>query len=166
MIPSYLYSNTFPTGSNYICNPPVTNTDIDQMFLVYNLEETKKTLLKDGWTLCGHDAIDQYPEGYDDWYALRKDNLNALITNNMDYYLKFYEATETAKKLNLLDKKDRIELFQKITGRSLKNPEKESEPKIEQIKWPNVTARDTEVVNILNRIGGWHGHQRTTGYII
>ena len=71
MIPSYLYSNTFPTGSNYICNPPVTSTDIDQMFLVYNLEETKKTLLKDGWTLCGHDATDQYPEGYDDWYALQ-----------------------------------------------------------------------------------------------
>ena len=63
-----------------------------------------------------------------------------------------------------IDKKDRIELFQKITGRSLKNPDKES--KTEQIEWPNVTARDTEVVNILNRIGGWHGHQRTTGYII
>ena len=117
MIPAYLYTNTFPTGSNYICNPPVTNTDIDQMFLVSNLTETKEALIMDGWVICGTDKGDLYPDDYSDWLAFRKGNNNALCTNNVDYYLKFYKATELAKKQNLLNKQDRINLFSKITGR-------------------------------------------------
>lgn len=41
-IPKELYISCFPTGSNYICNPPVEDTDIDTMYLVHNVEETDK----------------------------------------------------------------------------------------------------------------------------
>ena len=108
MIPSYLYTASFPTGSSYICNPPVLDTDIDQMFLVYDLEKVSKILEKLGWKRCGKEEYN-----VDKWVAYRKDNLNALLTDNLDHFNKFLQATEEAKKLNLLDKKDRIALFDK-----------------------------------------------------
>ena len=108
MIPSYLYTASFPTGSSYICNPPVLDTDIDQMFLVDDLEKVSKILEKLGWKRCGNEEYK-----IDKWIAYRKDNLNALLTNNLDHFNKFLQATEEAKKLNLLDKKDRIALFDK-----------------------------------------------------
>ena len=108
MIPSYLYTASFPTGSSYICNPPVLDTDIDQMFLVDDLEKVSKILEKLGWKHCGKEEYK-----VDKWIAYRKDNLNALLTDNLDHFNKFLQATEEAKKLNLLDKKDRIALFDK-----------------------------------------------------
>ena len=108
MIPSYLYTASFPTGSSYICNPPVLDTDIDQMFLVDDLEKVSKILEKLGWKRRGKEEYN-----INKWVAYRKDNLNALLTDNLDYFNKFLQATEEAKKLNLLDKKDRIALFDK-----------------------------------------------------
>ena len=108
MIPSYLYTASFPTGSSYICNPPVLDTDIDQMFLVDDLEKVGQVLEKLGWKRCGKEEYN-----VDKWVAYRKDNLNALLTDNLDHFNKFLQATEEAKKLNLLDKKDRIALFDK-----------------------------------------------------
>jgi len=115
MIPSYLYTASFPTGSSYICNPPVLDTDIDQMFLVDDLEKVSKILEKLGWKRCGKEEYQ-----IDKWVAYRKDNLNALLTDNLDHFNKFLQATEEAKKLNLLDKKDRIALFDKYL-----NPKKQ-----------------------------------------
>ena len=108
MIPSYLYTASFPTGSSYICNPPVLDTDIDQMFLVDDLKKVSQVLEKLGWKRCGKEEYQT-----DKWVAYRKDNLNALLTDNLDHFNKFLQATEEAKKLNLLDKKDRIALFDK-----------------------------------------------------
>lgn len=111
MIPNYLYLDSFQTGSSYICNPPVTDTDIDVMFLVYDLEETEIDLIRDGWKRCG---IADYAVG--NWAAYRKENLNALVTSNRDHYDKFEAATELAKKRNLLKKEDRVKLFATICG--------------------------------------------------
>ena len=113
MIPSYLYTASFPTGSSYICNPPVLDTDIDQMFLVDDLEKVSQVLEKLGWKRCGKEEYN-----VDKWVAYRKDNLNALLTDNLDHFNKFLQATEEAKKLNLLDKKDRIALFDKYLNRT------------------------------------------------
>lgn len=102
---------SFPTGSSYICNPPVTWTDIDEMFYVYDLVETEQELLKDGWKKCG---IAEYAIGT--WAAYRKGINNALVTSNKTHYDKFEAATELAKKRNLLNKEDRIKLFNTVVG--------------------------------------------------
>ena len=112
MIPTYLYLNSFKTGSNYICNPPIEDTDIDEMFFVYDLEKTDIDLTRDGWTKCG---ISEY--AVTGWAAYRKGNLNALVTSSQDHYDKFEAATELAKKRNLLNKEDRIKLFNTIVGK-------------------------------------------------
>jgi len=109
MIPEHMHKGTFPTGSSYICNPPVTNTDIDQVFFVYHLGIADEQMRGLGWTVCGPD---HYPNVV--WKAYRKGNLNALLTDNCQHFLKMYHATEVAKKLNLLNKADRIALFKSI----------------------------------------------------
>ena len=115
MIPSYLYKVSFPTGSNYICNPPVTNTDVDEMFLVDDLQEVNFQLTGLGWTKCGLEE-ETYQDKPSHWAAYRKENMNALLTTDLKYFMDFFKATEEAKHLNLLNKEDRIALFQKILG--------------------------------------------------
>ena len=124
MIPSYLYKVSFPTGSNYICNPPVTNTDVDEMFLVDDLQEVNFQLTGLGWTKCGLEE-ETYQDKPSHWAAYRKENMNALLTTNLKYFMDFFKATEEAKHLNLLNKEDRVALFQKILG---------EEPKKTQMK--------------------------------
>ena len=115
MIPSYLYKVSFPTGSNYICNPPVTNTDVDEMFLVDDLQEVNFQLTGLGWTKCGLEE-ETYQDKPSHWAAYRKENMNALLTTDLKYFMDFFKATEEAKHLNLLNKEDRVALFQKILG--------------------------------------------------
>ena len=115
MIPSYLYKVSFPTGSNYICNPPVTNTDVDEMFLVDDLQEVNFQLTGLGWTKCGLEE-ETYQDKPSHWAAYRKENMNALLTTDLKYFMNFFKATEEAKHLNLLNKEDRVALFQKILG--------------------------------------------------
>lgn len=115
-IPNNLYTMCFPTGSNYICNPPVTNTDIDTMYLVKDMYEADKNILADGWTAC-----DKGEYSIGNWRAYRKDKYNALITNNYDHFIKFEAATELAKKYNLLEKEERIEIFEIVVGKQKGN---------------------------------------------
>ena len=115
MIPSYLYKVSFPTGSNYICNPPVTNTDVDEMFLIDDLQEVNFQLTDLGWTKCGLEE-ETYQDKPSHWAAYRKENMNALLTTNLKYFMNFFKATEEAKHLNLLNREDRVALFQKILG--------------------------------------------------
>lgn len=114
MIPFYLYTLSCKTGSNYICNPPVTNTDIDELFLVTDLEKSINTLINLGWERCGKEEY-----GIGNWVAYRKGNLNALLTNDYNYFMQFLKATEEAKRLNLLEKKDRISLFERYLKKNV-----------------------------------------------
>ena len=99
-----------PTGSSYICNPPVTNTDVDRIYLVDSCDDVMSEM--DGWDFnC---SPDEYPATMQ-FYSFKKEEdgatLNALITPDEKYYNQFVLATEVAKKMNLLKKEDRVLLF-------------------------------------------------------
>ncbi len=115
-IPKYLYTMCFPTGSNYICNPPVEDTDIDTMYFVKDLYEADRIILAEGWTACDKGEYD-----ISNWRAYRKGKYNALITDNYNHYIRFEAATELAKKYNLLEKEERIEIFEIVTGKQKGN---------------------------------------------
>lgn len=104
-IPYELYETMFKTGSNEICNPPVTNTDIDYMFYTKDMNKFNSYLTNNDWTYGSG--------GYENsnFHSWKKDNFNLLLTEDINYYEKFEDATKLAKKLNLLVKKDRITLF-------------------------------------------------------
>lgn len=104
-----------PTGSRYICDPPVLNTDNDTIFLVNGYYDYDKILLKDGWKRC---ADEEYEVG-ESFQAYRKGDENYIVTEDDSFYFCFVKATEGAKALNLKDKSDRIALFQGVVYKKL-----------------------------------------------
>ena len=109
-----------PTGSYYICTPPVENTDRDFIVLVesYRYNAVLWSILSgESWELGGSEispAEYKLISGEYGFASWKKGNVNLIITTSEDFYNKFVHATEIAKKQNLLNKEDRVALFQKI----------------------------------------------------
>lgn len=110
-----------PTGSKYICNPPVEDTDEDYIVFVAPkyFEDIINEALDNG---CDFDGSDISPAEDDvnvrefdfPWNSVRDGDKNYIITSSKEFYNKFVNATKLAKCLNLLDKNDRIRLFQAV----------------------------------------------------
>ena len=99
--------NIVRVGSRVTCNPAPKDTDED--YLVYT---------DDLSTLIG-DCIEQgfLDEGYyvdSEFRSLRHGTTNLIITTRKEFYDKFVLATHVCKTLNVLDKQDRIVVFQAI----------------------------------------------------
>lgn len=104
---------SYPTGSRYICNPPVMDTDNDTVFLVNGYYDYASILLNDGWEDCG--------ECYElpgEFRAFRKGEENYICTEDEKFFDAYVKATDGAKALNLLKKEDRITLFHSILNAS------------------------------------------------
>lgn len=106
-----------PTGSNYICNPPVEDTDKDYIVLIqpFSMTDVDIVLSDDYWAMGGSVPMPLTDMvSYNGFISYKKDNINLIVTENTALYTNFVLATEQAKQLNLLDKQDRIDLFQKV----------------------------------------------------
>lgn len=99
---------SYPTGSRYICHPPVMDTDNDTVILANGYYDWVTMLLKDGWEDCG-----QYNQG-GDFRAFRKGQENYIVTERDDFFQSYVLATSAAKALNLREKAQRILLFEVI----------------------------------------------------
>lgn len=103
-------------GSQVTCSPapPVEKSDKDYLVLVWLLNRAERKLSNSGWiierdrgTYCGIRNSD--------FFSARKIdslNKNLIVTNSKTFFKKFMYATEIATRLNLLEKNDRIKLFQ------------------------------------------------------
>lgn len=100
----------FPTGSAYICDPPVTDTDEDYVVLVEEFTQAARLLEVQGWEIGG--SIFEGHQNY--FFSFKKGKVNLIIVDSQDVYDKFVNATKLAKSLNLTKKEDRITLFQAI----------------------------------------------------
>jgi hypothetical protein len=99
-----------PTGSAYICDPPVKDTDEDYVVLVEEFSQAARLLEAQGWEIGG-----SIFDGHRNWFfSFKKGKDNLIIVDNPEFYLKFINATKLAKNLNLTEKSDRITLFQAI----------------------------------------------------
>lgn len=102
------------TGSRVICNPPVMDTDIDIVCLMRlkDLSKIYGTMVCVGWT---YNVYAPKPNMLDrNFRSLRRDEYNLICTQNEELYNRFCMATDKAKKLNLLNKKDRVALFERM----------------------------------------------------
>ena len=104
-----------PTGSRIICNPPPTDTDYDILIRVPETKLGEFTCVAGdaGWKHEGAEHSHKYEECRD-FLSLRKGAFNLIVTDSEDFYRKFDAATHVAKRLNLLNKQDRIALFQAV----------------------------------------------------
>lgn len=100
-----------PTGSRYICNPPVEGTDEDYVVLAIDPNELVKKLRQHGFVETGDE--DEYPED-GIFSTMRFGEINLIITEDEGFFGRFVAATEISRKLNLLNKPDRVALFQAV----------------------------------------------------
>ena len=101
-----------PTGSRRICNPPPEGSDMDWIVLAES-ESLYGWLTQRGWEVEGGYAVSGTAcEG--DFRSFRKEEINLIVTSKRDFYNAFSLATKVARRLNLLEKKDRVVLFQAI----------------------------------------------------
>jgi hypothetical protein len=111
----------FPTGSVVICNPPPTDTDYDIVVFIDKNVHLKANdsfpflsmegyLDLTGWKQCNYS---QYRFGKN-FVAYRKGYFNLIIVWEAREYKGWQLATDMAREKNLLDKNDRVELFEDV----------------------------------------------------
>lgn len=112
-----LFIKFYPVGSRVTCDPPPIDTDEDFLCLVdeCKLNELYNTLIDDGYELGGSAPFNEIKlSEVDSFSSFTKDEINIIATASHEFFELFMQATGEAKRLNLLDKNDRIALFQKI----------------------------------------------------
>lgn len=109
-----LVKQSAATGSRVICRPAPMDTDDDWIVLVENVEQFHAIAMQqEGWK--GPKAVknaDKYPDGWESFHG--PNALNVLVTASEDFFRRFDAATHVARRLNLLEKPDRIALFQAV----------------------------------------------------
>lgn len=107
-----------PVGSRVTCSPAPANTDQDYLVLVGD-DAMEFISLMQGY---GFDvelgegyAEDALNSGEDNRFqSYRMDDINLIATVDEGFYDRFVAATSVAKRFNLLEKADRIALFQAV----------------------------------------------------
>ena len=102
-----------PSGSRVICDPPVLTTDEDWFVWVSDWDEAAEILYAEGFS----PTTEQ--QDYTAFISLRKAYLNICVTTDIDLYKRTVLATDLAKRFNLLNKQDRVDLFNAIQFGSL-----------------------------------------------
>lgn len=112
-LPQSLWNNIYTTGSSYICDPPVLNTDRDFVIYSKKADDLVAFLYENEFTTTSTEGYHS-ENNCSTFVSLRRDNLNLIVVDDYDFYLKWVIATELAKKLNLKEKQQRIDLFSYI----------------------------------------------------
>lgn len=110
-----LFISITPVGSRVTCNPPPTDTDRDFLVLVSPEKWGELSELLIDWEHDGSDVSD--PEILDaalafQSYSLGNDNI--IATKCPEFHRRFLAASSVAKRLNLMQKADRVALFQAV----------------------------------------------------
>ena len=104
-----LFQRVQHVGSTATCNPAPTDTDEDWLCFCEDLDEIKYKLGDLGWK----NEETKYAK-LPDFISFRKRDKNLIVTSEKWFYNNFILASLVAKKLNLLKKEDRLDLFHAI----------------------------------------------------
>lgn len=102
-----------PVGSRETCDPPPTDTDAD--FLVLVDQASKATFFEwlDGQGFQPGGSVGEWMKT-DHWFTARRGIVNLIMVDSRKQFDRFMLATKLAKRFNLLDKQDRVDLFEAI----------------------------------------------------
>jgi hypothetical protein len=109
-----LFISVTPVGSRVTCNPPPSDTDQDYLVLVSpekwgDLEE----MLSD-WDHDGSDVSSDVQDAALSFQYYSLGDMNIIATKCTEFHRRFLAASSVAKRLNLLNKADRVALFQAV----------------------------------------------------
>jgi len=114
---SHISVAVIPTGSRYNCSPPVRNTDED--YLIYP-SGSFGTFLKFLMDIGYKEAVDRNTTSLPksgcaaDFRSFKKGKINLIVTHSSAYFNNHRTAGYVCKKLNLLDKEDRILVYEAV----------------------------------------------------
>lgn len=114
-----------PIGSRVTCDPAPQDTDIDWLLLIRDPSRDDASaadlLAKNAYDVLkaagfGQDGEPEFYTGSNRgcFRSWRLGDLNVITTPDGEFYRRFITATHLAKRFNLLDKADRIALFQVV----------------------------------------------------
>ena len=102
-------------GSRVTCDPAPTDTDQDWLVVVPNnsadISSAVENLSMSGFQWEGGEHYQSAAGNFMSW---RKADVNLIVTANTDFAEKHRAATHICKRLNLLNKPDRIAVFQAV----------------------------------------------------
>ena len=102
----------FRTGSREICDPPVLTTDVDWVVLIE--DDPIKIKVSALMMLTGL-AAKSVKEGYEpDSANLYVGDVNVIVLSTKEQFAKWYIATAAAKQMNLLLRRDRVDVFNAV----------------------------------------------------
>ncbi len=120
--PKFILKKFEFVGSRVTCSPAPTATDYDILVLVENIDQATEVLVNE-WEIQGY-MIDPSLQPENRFLSTKKDEINLIITQSETFYNKFLLATSIAKLFNLLDKEDRVRLFQFILYGNINNDDR------------------------------------------
>jgi hypothetical protein len=107
-----------PVGSRVTCNPPPNENDEDFLLLPVDghLFALLAMLDEGGWVRGGSNIPNEANTTPIDgrFHSYRYDAVNLIIAETPEFFRRFMAATAVCKRLNLLDKADRITVFQAV----------------------------------------------------
>jgi hypothetical protein len=112
-----LFSKCFElhlVGSRVTCDPPPTNTDRDVLCFVENKEAFASLAEKEGFEAAGYVQAEQLHLTNSQFISLKNGECNLIVTDDLAFKNLFLVATRLAKRLNLLNRDDRVALFQAV----------------------------------------------------
>lgn len=112
-----------PVGSRVTCDPPVMHTDEDYLVLVKNMQEAIVALQSLGFELpkTEEEKKEYVKMGLTSQYSfqsMRFGDVNYIITEDAFFFERFLTASHVCKTLNILNKEDRITVFEAVRGHS------------------------------------------------
>ena len=99
----------FRTGSREICVPAPLNTDVD--FVVLDIHDNG-LFERNGFSLGTQ--VDHEEYGNADFLSYRRGEVNLIVVNSWGSFKAWKAAIAAAKQMNMLDKANRIALFQGV----------------------------------------------------
>lgn len=114
-----LVNQITPVGSRVTCDPAPTDTDAD--YLVYvdpvNTIRFLEHMAPEGFEAGGSRVEENSQDlvnGESGFVSFTLGEVNLIVTSNWAFHRAFLAATSVSKRLNIMDKADRITLFQAV----------------------------------------------------
>lgn len=135
-------STVEPCGSRVTCNPPPTDTDRD-FLVVVPPSDTDVSLIVSELSRLGfkwEGSIHYQTAAIDGFMSWRSGDVNFIVTASPEFARRHRTATALCTRLNLMNKQDRIALFQAVLYGNQWGGIGEAP------KEPEITVKDEEIV--------------------
>ena len=129
---NHIWTSAIKCGSRVTCNPAPPDTDEDWLVLYpeERFQELHDVLYLDGWSLGGSFMAGSFNQSNPDeqFRSYTKEingiKRNLICTSSEIFHKRFWAATTVSTRLNLMNKDDRIALFQAVL---YANPDRNSD---------------------------------------